>query len=534
MKLASGRYELDETLGQGGAATVYRATDTLLGVSRAIKILTAGGRGRDAMRLRMQAEAKTMAQLGHPNILQIFDVGQEDDVDYVVMSLAEGSLADMLDAQGPLSPAHALRYTVQILAALAAAHSEGIVHRDVKPHNVLLSADGTALLADFGIALIADDLHRGTRTGVAMGSVAFMPPEQRLDAKSVGPTADIYATGATLYNLITAANPVDLFAVKPHSPRWKGVSPDIVSIIRRATQLEPGDRYLDARTMAEDVLVALKDAGEVALSRPDPENPQAFPSPSDRFSQPSSAPNLPGAPSGSATEAAATYITDLGELPAYEAESSAPQPVTFPPKGRRRLWALGGLLLLTAGMVLLGVWYTQSGERLRPVAAPDPQEADIEPGPTSPQPAPAPDPAPAAVPDPTPAPDPTRMDSPRPIPVPVVQPRPRPAMRPQPAPDPQPSATPAPAPEPEAAPEAAPAPAPAVGGFIRASGDKAEVWVKGDAGTFALDATVPAGQYTVMARFGGARSVRAGKLTVEDGQDVVLKCDQSLSRCSVD
>jgi serine/threonine-protein kinase len=272
-EIAGGRYRVEAVLGQGGTATVYRVQDTVLDVQRAVKILSGSLQVRRALRRRLYAEAKAMARLEHPNILRLYDIGQDGDRDYVVMELAEGgTLGQLLTRQGPIPPYEALQFILQILSALAIAHDHGIVHRDVKPENVLLNQSGTALLADFGIALLAKDTSRATQMGVTMGSLAYMPPEQRLDARSVGTTADVYAVGATLYNLLTDENPIDLFTASESSPRWQDIPDAMLALLRKATQIEPSERYSDAREMAQAVLNLLSqvDIGTPPLrSRPE-------------------------------------------------------------------------------------------------------------------------------------------------------------------------------------------------------------------------------------------------------------------------
>ena len=255
----AGRYRLGEVLGTGGTSTVYRATDTALGVERAVKVLRGDGAGIDAQRSRLRGEARAMARVTHPNILRVYDVGTADGQDYFVMDLAEGgSLQDRVDETGPLPPVVACRYALQILGALAAAHDAGVIHRDVKPQNVLLDRDGIALLADFGIALLSDGREsRHTSVGVAMGSMTYMPPEQRLDARGVGVGADIYSTGATVYAVLTGASPVDLFLAQPGSARWDDVPDVLCPLLQRATRLAPAERYPSARHMAAAVLAAM-------------------------------------------------------------------------------------------------------------------------------------------------------------------------------------------------------------------------------------------------------------------------------------
>lgn len=250
------RYECRKLLGQGATARVYRAWDRVLCVERAIKVLHAPKRARDPLRQRLQTEARLMARLAHPNVLQVFDVGTdgEGELDYVVMALAEESLQRRLDRLGPLPVDVAGGWVLEVLSALEAAHDAGIIHRDVKPQNILLDNE-QALLADFGIARSLD--FRQTRTNVALGSLSFMAPEQRIDAHRVGPAADLYAAGATLYALITGANPIDLFVAPPNSPRWAMLPAPLAAVLQRATAHLPEDRFVNAAEMAAAIAGAL-------------------------------------------------------------------------------------------------------------------------------------------------------------------------------------------------------------------------------------------------------------------------------------
>jgi serine/threonine protein kinase len=283
--LRDGRYLLQDELGDGGMATVYLAYDCELEVHLAIKLLHPGaGRMRESMVRRLRLEAKAMARLRHPNVLRMSDVFEEGEYTYVVMDLARGgSLNQLVEQLGKLPPRMAIYYTLEVLSALAAAHAEGIVHRDVKPHNVLLDERGRSLLADFGIALIADR-DRRTKQGVTMGSVAFMPPEQRLDAASVGPAADIHAVGATLYNLLTGDNPVDLFLAEEGSDRWAGVPESLRPVIAQACNVDPEARFANAGDMAA-ALTAVREAEAWEQWTPSPTQAQSFPAPSTAFSK---------------------------------------------------------------------------------------------------------------------------------------------------------------------------------------------------------------------------------------------------------
>lgn len=249
--LADGRYELCEVLGSGGMAHVYRARDHQLKVDRAIKVIRTEGRVSKTRHRRLKVEARAMARVRHPHILTIYDVGETEYGPYVVMDLALGGALDgKLATNGPLPPVQASIWMAQILEGLEAAHAEGVVHRDVKPSNILLDESGAALLADFGIAMLTDDQERHTRTGVTMGSVSYMAPEQRLDARAVDATADVYAAGCTLYNLVTMATPVDLFTAHEGSPRWEDVPLALRKCIYKATRLEPESRFKTAGEFA--------------------------------------------------------------------------------------------------------------------------------------------------------------------------------------------------------------------------------------------------------------------------------------------
>lgn len=280
--LGEARYRLDELIGKGATATVWRAHDTVLGVDRAIKLLNIRASRSRSLRSRLLAEARAMARLRHPNILKVHDISFDGHRDYVIMELAEqGSLADWADAHGPMPAEMAVSTMVQVLSALSAAHRHGIIHRDVKPQNILRDAEGTCLLADFGIARLAEDQLRSTRTGVAMGSLAFMAPEQRLDARSVTDTADIYAAGTTLYNLLTTGNPVDLFAADEASSRWLGLPPELVTVIRRAVAYQASERFSSAREMGEALAALLSNASEAPVIIPS-DLPLLHGDPSDR------------------------------------------------------------------------------------------------------------------------------------------------------------------------------------------------------------------------------------------------------------
>lgn len=256
--LQEGRYELRSVLGEGGMATVWRAWDQERKQDVALKLLHEEVGKKKSYRSRFLTEARIMARIDHPNVIRVYEVGEESGRYWFTMEVVEGgALIDVLEKRGKFPVLESLDITFQLLQGLAAAHLAGVVHRDIKPDNVLLSPDGRCRLADFGIARIRNERvdHR-TRTGVSMGTVGYMAPEQRENARAVGPAADIYAVGSTLFALVTGYEPPDLFAAHLDPALLEGVPPSVRDVIRKATTYRTDQRYPHARGMASDVAVA--------------------------------------------------------------------------------------------------------------------------------------------------------------------------------------------------------------------------------------------------------------------------------------
>ncbi|GAB3852698.1 serine/threonine-protein kinase [Nocardioides maradonensis] len=193
--LLNGRYRIGNRIGSGGMADVHRATDELLGREVAVKLLRCG----DSRRFR--TEACTAASLSHPSIVTVLDARLDEERPYLVMELVDGPTLAQAIADGPLDPERVRAIGRELAEALAHAHAQGVVHRDVKPGNVLLRPDGTACLADFGIARTADG-PTDTVTGMVVGSPAYIAPEQ-VAGEEVGPAADVYALGLVLLEALT-------------------------------------------------------------------------------------------------------------------------------------------------------------------------------------------------------------------------------------------------------------------------------------------------------------------------------------------
>jgi len=250
--LEQGRYRLIDVLGEGGMAVVYRAWDSRLEVWRAIKVLNAQLTNRTSIRIRFENEARTMAKLHHRNIVTIHDVGRDQQRVFMVMEMVEGgSLVDWVEANGPMPPRMAIDVMKEVLVALQAAHSASVIHRDIKPHNILIGRDGTPKVTDFGIARLADTDHSFTKTGAMMGTWTYMAPEQRTSARRVDGRADVYAAAATLYALVTAKEPFDLYTTELHDELFAGIPVDVAEVIKTGTRYRPNDRYASADAFRE-------------------------------------------------------------------------------------------------------------------------------------------------------------------------------------------------------------------------------------------------------------------------------------------
>ena len=218
--VGGGRYRLERPLGHGGMASVYLAHDAELDRPVAVKLLAESLAGDTAFRRRFLREARLAARLSHPNVVAVFDAGEADGGrPYIVMEYVEGTT---LEDRGPLPPAEGVALAVQACHGLAHAHAAGLVHRDVKPHNLLLRTDGTLKVADFGIARAAEATAL-TQVGTVLGTAAYLAPEQAA-GEEVTAAADVYSLGAVLYELLTGRPPYE-----PASLAAVGGSPFTIS-----------------------------------------------------------------------------------------------------------------------------------------------------------------------------------------------------------------------------------------------------------------------------------------------------------------
>jgi eukaryotic-like serine/threonine-protein kinase len=270
-RIFNNRYRLDRKLGEGGMATVYCGTDILLRRRVAIKVLREQYAADAEFVRRFYQEAESAAKLSHPNIVNTFDVGHQDDTYFIVMELVDGpSLAEIIAADGRLPEPVAIDYAAQIASGLAYAHRQGLLHRDIKPANVLVTKDDVVKLSDFGIArAVSQQTMALTKPGLVMGSVYYISPEQAQEHE-IHETADLYSLGVVLYQMLTGklpftgespvtvalkhiGDPVPTIAV-----RETGVSPALAAIVNRLLQKRPEHRFQSASELA----TALREARE--------------------------------------------------------------------------------------------------------------------------------------------------------------------------------------------------------------------------------------------------------------------------------
>jgi hypothetical protein len=235
-RLGAERYELEYRLGHGGMATVYCARDLKLDRQVAIKLLADNFAGDEELRKRFSREARIAARLDHPNVVQVFDVGEDEERPYIVMEHVEGgTLADRLSRRRrSLDRAEALRLLGQLCDGLGHAHSRKLVHRDIKPQNLLLrESDDCLKITDFGIARAAEETTRLTRPGKVIGTDRYMAPEQLADGKITAAT-DVYACGVVADELLPDTR-----------------SPELREILERCLREDPGERFSDASALGE-------------------------------------------------------------------------------------------------------------------------------------------------------------------------------------------------------------------------------------------------------------------------------------------
>lgn len=264
------RYEIIRSIGEGGMANVYLGYDTILDRNVAIKVLRGDLSNDEKFVRRFQREALSASSLAHPNIVEVYDVGEDNGLYYIVMEYIEGkTLKQLLKKRGTLTLSEAIDIMLQLTDGMAHAHDSYIIHRDLKPQNIMIKDDGQIKITDFGIAMALNSTQL-TQTNSVMGSVHYLPPEQA-SGKGCTIKSDIYSMGIIFYELLSGSLPfrgdnaveIALKHMRDPLPSLREENPaipqSIENIIRKATAKNPKNRYEDARSMHEDLLTALDD-----------------------------------------------------------------------------------------------------------------------------------------------------------------------------------------------------------------------------------------------------------------------------------
>jgi len=397
-RIIGDRYQLGRVIGRGGMATIHEAMDLRLERPVAVKLLRPEAAADADLADRFRREALAATVLRHPNIVACLDTGTDDGQPYLVMDLVDGEdLAARLKRGGRLAPTHAARIGLDVARALGVAHVRGIVHRDVKPGNILLASDGRAMVTDFGIARLAADAE-AARPGTTLGSVHYFSPEQAKGATTT-PASDVYGLGLVLYEAMTGARAfggetTDAIALArigatPPSPRSirPEVPVDLDAVVRRALAPEPGDRYANGNAMATALEAAMQTADDAS-----PTTIVSTPVVADVPPEPSTHPERPARARPRTTAAPRSRRQGRGR--------SAPSGV---------LIALLALIGIVGGAIAVAA--LAGGSRTLESGLPA-SEAAVETPTRTPKPTPTPSPTPSPTPKPTPSATPTPSPTP--------------------------------------------------------------------------------------------------------------------------
>ncbi|BBY47056.1 serine/threonine protein kinase [Mycolicibacterium arabiense] len=278
-----GRYRVDTPIATGGMSTVYRGLDIRLDRPVAVKVMDPRYAGDQQFMVRFQREARAVARLKHPGLVSVYDQGLDGRHAFLVMELVEGgTLRELLEERGPMPPHAVAAVLAPVLGGLAVAHRAGLVHRDVKPENVLISDDGDVKIADFGLVRAVAEA-KITSTSVMLGTAAYLSPEQ-VGTGDADPRSDVYAVGILAYELLTGATPFtgdNALAVAyqrmdndvpPPSAAIAGVPCQFDDLVACATARDPDARFADAQDMAAELDDVVTELGLPAFRVPAPRN----------------------------------------------------------------------------------------------------------------------------------------------------------------------------------------------------------------------------------------------------------------------
>jgi eukaryotic-like serine/threonine-protein kinase len=424
-ELLDNRYRIGSLLGQGGMAVVYRATDETLDREVAVKVLRSQYASDPDFARRFGQEARNAASLAHPSIAQVFDTGVHDDLQYIVMQLVDGpDLEAVLAERGRLPLGDALRIVTEAAEALQAAHDRGIVHRDIKPGNILLTSDGEVRIVDFGIAHALGD-SRTTNPGLLLGSLPYCSPEQIL-GEPVGPASDIYSLGVVFHELVTgrrlfdgtapAAVALQRLRDDPPAPSdvAAGIPDRLDEIVLRALRRDPRARYRSAKGMAD----AIRKWWQTERRQRERHRPSGAP--------PEGRPPFPAIPQ--AMSAATTPALELGPTirTPRVVVSTGRAPLARPyPEERRRRRSLALLLIPLAAFLFVGAAFwtltgrlqNANGGVLGVTSSPGQSAIAVLPSTsTTPTPSVGATPSPLPLASPSPTREPTRAPTPSPSP----------------------------------------------------------------------------------------------------------------------
>jgi beta-lactam-binding protein with PASTA domain/predicted Ser/Thr protein kinase len=358
--LFDGRYRIQRKLGAGGMADVYLAEDQELGRRVAIKILNGRHANDDQFIERFRREAKNAAALNHPSIVSIYDRGEAEDTYYIAMEFLDGrTLKELIVSRGAAPINVAIEYARQILSALRFAHRHGIVHRDIKPHNVLVDAEGRVKVTDFGIARAGTS--QMTETGSIVGTAQYLSPEQARGGE-VDPRSDLYSLGVVLYELLTGKTPFDgdtpveiamkhlSTTPKPPSKLRPEIPPELDKVVLRALAKNPDERYQSADEMEADLERVTRGAPVSAATAAT----QILPATPPMATDPTSATMIAPPPPRRARDVPPPPVVEEEEY----AEPGGPERPLWP-------WLLAAAFVIAAAIAGFFVWHELSGSKVK-------------------------------------------------------------------------------------------------------------------------------------------------------------------------